>query len=279
MDAYFSLIHVSKTFDFGTMNAKPALCDVSLTLARGDFVTIVGSNGAGKSTLFNVVLGNYPIDSGKIMLDGENITNQKDYRRSAAISCLYQNPLRGSAANMTIEENLALAYMRKAKRTFFALNSRDCRYFQDQLARLGLGLENRMKTKMGLLSGGQRQAASFIMATISEPKLLLLDEHTASLDPLTAEKVMEITAEIIREKKITAMMITHDLNCAIRYGNRTIMMDKGAVLCDIFGKTREGLTSDGLIELFNNHNKVNLLDDRMLFIPHVHEDNHIVKTN
>ena len=181
-----SLVGLRKTFEKGTPNAKLALDDVSLEVAPGDFITVLGSNGAGKSTLFNAILGKFRLDRGRVILDGEDITRQRDYRRALNIGCLYQDPLRGTAPNMTIEENLALAYTRKASKSFFAVNRKDSAYFRELLKSLNLGLEDRMKTKMGLLSGGQRQAASLVMATIAEPKLLLLDEHTAALDPATA---------------------------------------------------------------------------------------------
>jgi putative ABC transport system ATP-binding protein len=266
MDPYLKLSHISKTFEMNSPNAKTALVDFSMTLNRGDYVTILGSNGAGKSTLFNAILGSFPIDKGEIILEGMNITYQKNYRRAYYISCLFQNPLCNTSPNLTIEENLALAYARKAKKSFFALNRRDGEYFRDQLSRFGLGLENRLKTKMGLLSGGQRQAASLVMAMMSEPKLLLLDEHTASLDPLTANIVLKITDQLISEKNITTMMITHNMNYALAHGNRTIMMDSGSIILDISGKEREAMTPNGLIELFNNQ-EANILSDRMVLIP------------
>lgn len=263
MNPYLQISHLNKTFAQNTPNAKVALSDLSLELNQGDFVTILGSNGAGKSSLFNAILGYFEVDSGKIILDGEDITYQKDYKRAINIGCLYQNPLRGTAPNMTIEENLSLAYSRKASKSFFAVNKRDSLYFQELLAKLGLGLENRLKTKMGLLSGGQRQAASLLMATIAKPKLLLLDEHTAALDPNTAAKVLKITDEIISEQKITTLMITHDMNYALAHGNRTIMMDNGKIILDVSGKERENMSAKDLIEMFYNNGKTNL-SDRML---------------
>ena len=206
MSAGLSLIGLKKVFERGTPNAKLALDDVNLEVRSGDFITLLGSNGAGKSTLFNAILGKFRLDRGQIVLDGEDITRQRDFRRALNIGCLYQDPLRGTAPNMTIEENLALAYTRKAKRSFFAVNRRDSRYFRDLLKELDLGLEDRLKTRMGLLSGGQRQAASLLMATIAEPKLLLLDEHTAALDPSTAEKVLDLTRRVVEARKLTCLM-------------------------------------------------------------------------
>lgn len=242
-----SLVH---RFEAGTPNEKVALNHLSLEVPSGQFVTVLGSNGSGKTTLFNAILGRLIPDEGKILLDGEDITRQKDFKRALNIGCLYQNPLRGTAPEMTIEENLALAYTRKASRSFFAVNRKDTRYFRDLLAMLDMGLENRMKTKMGLLSGGQRQAASLLMATIAQPKLLLLDEHTAALDPGAAEKVMTVTEEIVRRDQITTLMVTHDMDYALRVGSRTIMLDSGRVVMDLSGAEREAMTSGKLAELF-----------------------------
>ena len=230
-----SLIGLRKVFEKGTPNAKTALNNVNLEAASGDFITVLGSNGAGKSTLFNAILGQFRLDKGQILLDGEDITRQKDYQRALNIGCLFQNPLRGTAPNMTIEENLALAYSRKASKSFFAVNRKDSAYFREMLKSLHLGLEDRMKTRMGLLSGGQRQAASLLMAIIAEPKLLLLDEHTAALDPPTAEKVLELTRMVVAERRLTCLMITHNMHSALEIGNRTIMMDDGRIVLDVSG--------------------------------------------
>ncbi len=241
---------VTKRFEAGTVNEKLALDHLDLEVPAGQFVTVLGSNGSGKSTLFNAILGRLIPDSGRILLGEEDITRQKDYRRALNIGCLYQNPLRGTAPSMTIEENLALAYTRKASKSFFAVNRKDNAYFRDLLATLNMGLEDRMKTKMGLLSGGQRQAASLLMATVAQPRLLLLDEHTAALDPGAAEKVMEVTQKIIARDGITTLMITHDMDYALTVGSRTIMLDAGKIVLDLTGGEREAMTSGALAELF-----------------------------
>ena len=259
-----SLIRLKKTFEKGTPNEKLALDDLSLDVAQGDFITVLGSNGAGKSTLFNAILGKFRLDRGTILLGGENITAQKDYQRALNIGCLFQDPMRGTAPNMTIEENLALAYTRKASRSFFAVNRRDSAYFRELLSSLNLGLEDRMKTRMGLLSGGQRQAASLLMATIAEPKLLLLDEHTAALDPGTAEKVLKLTRQLVAEKHLTCLMITHNMQSALQIGNRTIVMDRGTVALDISGETRAKLTVADLLRRFQASSGHDLDDDRIL---------------
>ena len=245
-----SIKGLTKRFDAGTINEKLVLDRFELSLHAGQFVTLLGSNGSGKTTLFNLILGRLLPDAGAILLGDEDITRQKDYKRALNIGCLYQNPLRGTAPNMTLEENLALAYTRKASRTFFAVNRRDNAYFRDQLALLGMGLEDRMKTKMGLLSGGQRQAASLLMATIAQPRLLLLDEHTAALDPGAAEKVMAVTQQIVARNHITTLMITHDMDYALRVGERTILLQDGKIALDLFGQDRESMTSGKLAELF-----------------------------
>ena len=241
---------LTKRFEAGTVNEKLALDHLDLEVPAGQFVTVLGSNGAGKSTLFNAILGRLTPDSGHILLGEEDITRQKDYQRALNIGCLYQNPLRGTAPNMTIEENLALAYTRKASPSFFAVNRKDNAYFRDLLSTLNMGLEDRMKTKMGLLSGGQRQAASLLMATVAQPKLLLLDEHTAALDPGAAEKVMAVTARIVAQDKITTLMITHDMDYALNVGSRTIMLDSGKIVMDLSGPEREAMTPGGLSEIF-----------------------------
>ncbi|NTW72070.1 MAG: ATP-binding cassette domain-containing protein [Eubacteriaceae bacterium] len=258
------LIKISKTFNPGTVNEKRALNKVSLHLDPGDFVTIIGSNGAGKSTLFNAICGSFYIDSGSILLGKRNITAMPDYKRAYDIGRLMQDPMKGTAPSMTIEENLALAYTRKASRSLFALNKTDSEYFRELLASLDLGLEDRMKTKVGNLSGGQRQAVTLLMCTIAEPKLLLLDEHTAALDPATQQKILKITMDIVSEARITTMMITHDIKTALLLGNRTIMMDEGEIILDIKGEERKGMTVEELLTYYSKERKKQLLDDRIL---------------
>ena len=258
---------VSKTFNPGTVNEKKALDGLSVTLAEGDFVTIVGSNGAGKSTFFNAVAGDFFVDEGSIRLDGADITYLPAYRRSRQIGSLFQDPMRGTAPHMTIEENLALAYLRTAKhqRAFFSRVSKaDKAFFREQLARLDMGLEDRMRQPVGLLSGGQRQALTLLMATMVPPKLLLLDEHTAALDPATAEKVLRLTREIVEGERITCLMITHNMKNALELGNRTFVMDAGRVVLDISGEVRKGLTVDDLLERFRAGAGKNLDNDRIL---------------
>ena len=246
------LENISLTFNPGTVNEKKALTDLSLHLQKGDFVTILGSNGAGKSTLFNTIAGTYIPDSGKVYLDGKNITALPDYRRSKEIGRLFQDPLKGTAPNMTIEENLALAYLRAnhTKSPFSMVSKADRAEFREKLAMLNLGLEERMNQPVGLLSGGQRQARTLLMATLVTPKILLLDEHTAALDPGTAEIVLELTKKIVAEHGITCLMITHNLASSLALGNRTIMMANGQIVLDIGGEERKGLTVDDLLLRF-----------------------------
>ena len=245
--------NISKTFNPGTINEKKALSDLSLHLAKGDFVTILGSNGAGKSTLFNAIAGTFPVDRGTITLDGKNITSLPDYKRSKFIGRMFQDPLKGTAPNMTIEENLALAYMRASSGTnpFSVISKADRAEFRQRLSQLGLGLEDRMGSPVGLLSGGQRQALTLLMATMVTPKLLLLDEHTAALDPATADKVLALTRQIVADHGITCLMITHNIPSALSLGNRTIMMKDGSIVLELGGAQREGLTPEELLRLFH----------------------------
>ena len=246
------LENISLTFNPGTVNEKKALTNFSLHLPAGDFVTILGSNGAGKSTLFNTIAGTYTPDSGKVYLDGKDITQLPDYKRSKEIGRLFQDPLKGTAPNMTIEENLALAYLRAnhTKSPFSMVSKADRAEFRERLAMLNLGLEDRMDMSVGLLSGGQRQALTLLMATLVTPKILLLDERTAALDPGTAEVVLELTKKIVAENNITCLMITHNLASSLAIGNRTIMMADGRVVLDIGGEERKGLTVDDLLQRF-----------------------------
>lgn len=254
--------HISKTFNPGTVNEKKAIKDLSLHLAPGDFVTIIGSNGAGKSTLFNAVAGSFFTDEGSIQLDGRDITFMPEHMRAKVIGRLFQDPMRGSAPGMTIEENLALAA--GSGGWFSHLKKKDRERFRDRLALLEMGLEDRMKQPVGLLSGGQRQALTLLMATFNPPKLLLLDEHTAALDPATADKVLELTRKIVEDDKITCMMVTHNMNQALELGNRTFMMADGNIVLDIAGEERKGLTVDDLLQRFKAGAGKALDNDRIL---------------
>ena len=259
--------HISKTFNPGTVNEKRAVVDLSLHLEPGDFVTIIGSNGAGKSTLFNAVAGSFFTDSGSIVLDGEDITFLPEFKRSRMLGRLFQDPMKGTAPNMTIEENLALAYLRTSTRQhayFSRISKADRDFFRRQLSLLDMGLEDRMKQPVGLLSGGQRQALTLLMATMVPPKLLLLDEHTAALDPGTAEKVLNITRDVVAEHKITTMMVTHNMNQALELGSRTLMMDGGNIVLDISGRERKGLAVGDLLEKFKTNAGKALDNDRIL---------------
>ena len=254
--------NISKTFNPGTVNEKKAISGLSLHLEPGDFVTIIGSNGAGKSTLFNAIAGSFWTDGGSIVLDGTDVTFQPEFKRAKRIGRLFQDPMRGSAPGMTIEENLAMAA--GSGGWFSFTGQRDKKRFRDRLAQLTMGLEDRMKQPVGLLSGGQRQALTLLMATMNPPKLLLLDEHTAALDPGTAEKVLSITREVVEAHKITTMMVTHNMNQALELGSRTLMMDSGAVVLDIKGAERKGLTVNDLLEKFKAGAGKALDNDRIL---------------
>jgi putative ABC transport system ATP-binding protein len=259
------LEHVTKTFNPGTVNEKKVLDRFDLHLAPGEFVTVIGSNGAGKSTVLNAVAGAFLIDSGRILLDGEDITFKKDYKRARDIGRLFQDPLSGTAPHMTIEENLSLPYLRGIKKGgLFGLSSADRAGLRERLSRLGLGLEDRMSTRVGLLSGGQRQALTLLMATLVTPRLLLLDEHTAALDPATADKVLQLTRSIVREGNITCMMITHNMRSSLELGDRTIMMDEGRIVLDLAGEERRAMTVAGLLERFRSAAARELDNDRML---------------
>ena len=255
--------HISKTFNHGTVNEKKALNGVDLHLNSGDFVTILGSNGAGKSTLFGAIAGSFVVDEGTIRLDGQNITSLPDYKRSKFIGRLFQDPLKGTAPSMTIEENLALAYLRASEKRspFSVVTAKDRAGFREKLAQLELGLEDRMDHPVGLLSGGQRPALTLLMATLVTPKLLLLDEHTAALDPATAEKVLALTKKIVAENHITCLMITHNIPSALSLGNRTIMMNNGRIVLELAGTERENMTTEQLLKVFHEQGVSN---DRIL---------------
>lgn len=259
------LKNLSKTFLAGTENEHKALDNLSLTLKDGEFVTVVGSNGAGKSTLFNAICGNFFVDKGTILLDDKNITYMKEHKRSYMIGRVFQDPMKGTAPDMTIEENLALSFSRSKHSPFgMSLNKRDRDMFRTALADFDMGLEDRMKTKVGLLSGGQRQVVTLLMCTIVPPKLLLLDEHTAALDPATSEKIMDITKHIVEKHSLTTMMITHNLNSAIKTGSRTIMMDSGHIILDISGEKRDKMTLNDLLDMYAQKSSHEFDNDRML---------------
>lgn len=258
--------NISKTFYPGTVNAKTALNGLSLHLEKGDFVTIIGSNGAGKSTLFNAIAGVFFADEGSIMLGGEDITFKQEHKRSKVIGRLFQDPIKGTAPGMTIEENMALAYLRASHGTmpFSRITRKDKEFFKEKLSLLNMGLEDRLKQPVGLLSGGQRQALTLLMATMVTPKLLLLDEHTAALDPATADKVLELTRKIVEENKITCLMITHNMQQALDLGNRTLMMADGNIVLDIKGKERSKMTVNDLLIQFKAGTGYALDNDRIL---------------
>jgi len=260
-----TLDKISKTFDPGTAGEKKVLENFSLHLDRGEFVTVIGSNGAGKSTIINAVSGAFYVDSGRITLDGQDITFMKDYRRAHFIGRLFQDPMQGTAPSMSVEENLSLAFIRNDEHVSpFGLSAHEKKYLRDRVATLELGLENRMNARVGTLSGGQRQALTLLMATLVTPKLLMLDEHTAALDPATAEKVLALTKSIVAENKLTCMMITHNIGSALALGSRTIMMDNGRILFDLRGEERTRMTVPALLDRFKEAVQKNLDNDRML---------------
>lgn len=257
--------NVYKTFNPGTINEKKALNGVNLTLADGDFVTVIGGNGAGKSTLLNMITGAYSVDSGSIVIDDINITNMPEHKRAKYFGRVFQDPMTGTAATMEIAENLALAARRGKRRTLkFGVTSKEKEKYKEMLKILDLGLENRLTSKVGLLSGGQRQAVTLLMATLQNPKLLLLDEHTAALDPKTSAKVLQISDRIIRENNLTAMMVTHNMHDAITYGNRLIMMHEGRVILDISGEEKKQLTVEILLHKFEEVSGSEFANDKTL---------------
>ena len=256
------LKNLRKTFHPGTPDERTALNDVSLSIADGDFISIIGANGAGKSTLFNAICGSFVLDAGQVILDGKNVTMMPEHRRAKQIGRLFQDPMRGSAPDMSIEENLALAAGNGG--WLSRVNAEDRKAFRDRLSLLGMGLEDRMRQPVGLLSGGQRQALTLLMATYHAPKVLLLDEHTAALDPGTAEKVLELTRSIVEDNRITCLMITHNMQSALDLGSRTLMMDQGRVIYDVTGEEREKLTIGDLTDKFRQLSGRALDNDRML---------------
>ena len=246
--------HISKTFNPGTITEKLALHDVSLHLDAGDFVTVIGGNGAGKSTLMNSIAGTYPVDEGTIEIAGTDITKWPEHKRAKFIGRVFQDPMMGTAAGMMIEENLAIAARRGRRPTLrWSSSSKDREHFRELLAGLKLGLEDRLESKVGLLSGGQRQALTLLMATLKKPRLLLLDEHTAALDPKTAETIMVLTGKVVKEKKLTALMVTHNLRYAVEYGDRLLMLHHGQIVLDKAGEEKAKVTTEGLLEVFNRY--------------------------
>ena len=259
------LNNVSKTFNPGTINAKTALRGLNLKLNDGDFVTVIGGNGAGKSTMLNAIAGVFDIDGGSIVIDGEDITRRSEHKRAAFIGRVFQDPMMGTAPTMTIEENLALAARRGRRRTLaWGIRKAERSEFRDRLASLGLGLEDRMTTRAGLLSGGQRQALTLLMASLVKPRLLLLDEHTAALDPATAARVLELSDEIVSEHRLTTLMVTHNMRDAIEHGNRLIMMNEGRIVLDIAGEEKKRLTVDSLLAKFSRAAGEDMVTDRVL---------------
>ncbi len=259
------LENVWKTFNPGTVNEKVALRSLNLEMREGDFVTVIGGNGAGKSTMLNAIAGVFGVDSGTISIDGVNVTALPEYKRAAYIGRVFQDPMMGTAATMQIEENLALAARRGKTRTLRpGITRAERESYQEQLKILGLGLENRMTAKVGLLSGGQRQALTLLMATLQRPKLLLLDEHTAALDPKTAAKVLEATQRIVEKNNLTTLMITHNMRDAIAYGNRLIMMYDGNIAVDVSGEEKKNLTVEQLLNLFSQASGSTEVDDKLV---------------
>lgn len=257
--------NVYKTFNPGTVNQKVALNDLNLTLEDGDFVTVIGGNGAGKSTMLNAVAGVWPVDMGKIIIDGKDITRLPEHKRAAYIGRVFQDPMMGTAATMQIDENLALAARRGVGRTLrIGITKKENAEYHELLKTLGLGLEDRMTSKVGLLSGGQRQAVTLLMATLKKPKLLLLDEHTAALDPKTAAKVLELSDRIVEENGLTTMMVTHNMKDAIVHGNRLIMMYDGRIVIDVSGEEKKKLTVPDLLALFSKVSGSDEADDKLL---------------
>ena len=261
------LRNVTKIFNGGTVNEKVALDDLTLTLNDGDFVTVIGGNGAGKSTMLNAIAGTFPVDDGQILIDGVDITKLPEYKRDKFIGRVFQDPMTGTAGDMWIEENMALAERRgKSRGLSWAISQKDRAHFKEQLKRLDLGLDERMSAKVGLLSGGQRQAITLLMAAMNHPKLLLLDEHTAALDPKTAAKVLSITREIVEEEKLTTIMITHNMKDALAHGNRLIMMNAGRIILDVSGEEKAKLTVEDLLSIFAKSGSDGASNDRMLLV-------------
>ncbi len=257
--------NIYKTFNAGTVNEKTALRNLSLTLEDGDFVTVIGGNGAGKSTMLNAIAGTWPVDQGSIVIDGADVTKLPEYKRAKFLGRVFQDPMTGTAATMEIQENLALAMRRGESRTLrVGIKDKERQQYREMLATLGLGLEDRMTSKVGLLSGGQRQALTLLMATLKKPKLLLLDEHTAALDPKTAAKVLETTDMIVNRDHLTTLMITHNMKDAIAHGNRLIMMMEGRIILDIRGEEKKKLTVSDLLRKFEEESGEEFASDKAI---------------
>lgn len=256
---------VHKTFNKGTINEKVALSGLELELEQGDFVTVIGGNGAGKSTMLNMIAGVYPVDQGSIVIDGVDVTGQPDYKRAAYLGRVFQDPMMGTAADMELQENLAMAFRRGKKRGLrWGITPKEKVEYKEKLKQFDLGLENRMTTKVGLLSGGQRQAITLLMATLQQPKVLLLDEHTAALDPKTAAKVLTLTEKIVGENNLTTIMVTHNMKDAIRYGNRLVMMHEGHIIYDVRGEEKKALKVADLLKKFEEVSGEEFANDRMM---------------
>ncbi len=260
------LINISKCFAKDTPHETEALKKIRLSIKEGEFMTVIGSNGAGKSTLLNIIAGTILPDKGRIKINNQDLTNRKEYCRAKFIGRVFQDPLMGSAPSMTIEENLSLSIKRFGRGLNPGLNNQKRKYFRDKLAQLELGLESMLTKKVSLLSGGQRQALTLLMATMFEPQILLLDEHTASLDPEISKRIQAITQKIVQEKKLTTIMITHNMQEALRYGTRTIMMDRGQIILDVSGKEREGITIDYLLKQFSKLRKEEYFEDQLVLV-------------
>lgn len=259
------LKNVKKTFNRGSINEKKALSGVNLKLDPGDFVTVIGGNGAGKSTMLNMIAGVYPVDSGAVIIDGKNVTREPDYKRAAYLGRVFQDPMMGTAADMEIEENLAMAFRRGKRRGLsWGILKQEKKTYYEALQMLELGLEERMSSKVGLLSGGQRQALTLLMATLQQPKVLLLDEHTAALDPKTAAKVLKLTQELVEKNHLTTLMITHNMKDAIRLGNRLIMMHEGNIIYDVKGEDKKQLKVSDLLTKFEEASNGEFANDRMM---------------
>lgn len=259
------ITNLQKTFNPGTINAKCALKGINLMIEEGEFVTVIGGNGAGKSTMLNGIAGVWKPDYGTIEINGIDVTNMPEHKRAQYLGRVFQDPMKGTAPDMEIAENLAIASKRGTKRKFkWGVKKTDRKNYKELLSTLELGLEDRLSTKVGLLSGGQRQAVTLLMATLNRPKLLLLDEHTAALDPKTAAKVLHLTDKIVKENKLTALMITHNMHDAIEYGNRLIMMHEGRILFDVKGEEKKNLTIEQLLHLFEATSGNKLVDDKVI---------------